>query len=155
MSPRRIVNEKGELTEAAWQSQVFGLLRFYGWRFHHAPDNRPVVAAGGRAGRQHVGDKGFPDVVATRHLAGYRPELIFAELKTNKGRYGPGQLDWLIALEYVADTVAEVIYWRENQVERVPAPAIAVYTWRPRDRDQVEEILAGPEGVGVLIGTVS
>jgi hypothetical protein len=148
---RRSLNADGGLSEAAWQSQVFGLLRFYGWRFHHSPDNRPTVVAGGRAGRQHVGDRGFLDVLATRHLEAYGPELVVAELKTDKGRYGPGQPEWIAALEAFA---AGVHASGKIACQTIPVhelPAIIIATWRPRDRDDVEAILAGPAGIGVMV----
>jgi hypothetical protein len=152
-------------SEAAWQSEVFGLLRFYGWRYFHGADNRPVVTGRGRAGRQHVGDKGFPDVVATRRLAGLGPELVIAELKTDTGRYGPGQEDWLADLGafaeltmYALNTIARMnaaqvdagVAPAEDRIEPDELPAIGVYTWRPADRGDVERILAGPAGVNAI-----
>lgn len=137
----RARNADGGLSEAAWQSQVFGFLRFYGWRFHHSPDNRPVVAGGGRAGRQHVGDRGFPDVTATRRLDGYGRELVIAELKAEKGRLGPGQQAWLDAFEEVA----------RARDPRPQAPVLYVAVWRPSDREEVERVLCGPAGPGVMV----
>lgn len=145
-------------SEAAWQAEVFGLLRFYGWRYFHGADNRPVVTGRGRAGRQHVGDKGFPDVVATRRLAGLGPELLIAELKTDTGRYGPGQSEWLADLEALAAAVnglledllgVAALVDRRDELEAT-APAIGVYTWRPSDRADVERVLAGPGGIGTI-----
>lgn len=147
----RAINRDGGLSEAAWQSQVFGLLRFYGWRFHHSPDNRPAVAGAGRRGRQHVGDAGFPDIVATRHLPGYESELLFVELKTDKGRYRPGQWEWLGALERVGRGVRDLAEEAELAENDPRAPAIGVFTWRPRDRDRVDRMLAGPDGPGVMV----
>ena len=159
----RRVNKDGGLSESAWQSQVMGLLTFYGWRAHHAPDNKPVAVqtaeglkrARGRAGLTSVGDKGFPDVVATRRILGYGRELVVAELKTDTGRMGPGQEEWLAAWRELAAGIGvlekrlgDLGYWDDA------APAVGVYVWRPRDREEVERVLAGPDGAGVMVERV-
>lgn len=149
---RRPFNADGLLAESHWQSQVFGYLRFYAWRYHHSPDNRPAdIRSAGRAGRQHVGSPGFPDIIATRHLIGYGPELLIAELKADKGTYRPGQREWLRDLGAVRDLFTALMHLRFADGIPATAGAIGVYTWRPRDREEVERILAGPEGPGVLV----
>lgn len=111
---RRARNAKGELLESAWQDQVVGLARFYGWdRIFHAPQQ----GAGGRAFRQYPEGTGFPDLVLVRP-----PELIFAELKAEGGRVSTTQQAWL-------DALAEV-------------DGASVYLWRPGDWHEVERILA-------------
>lgn len=60
--------------------------------------------------------KGFPDLCLVRDK-----RLIFAELKSSKGKVSPEQYDWLEALG--------------------KAGGIEVYTWRPTDRTLIEEIL--------------
>lgn len=149
----------GELSEAAWQRRVEGLLRFYGWRYYHAPDNTPRAHARGRAGRQRV-TPGFPDVVAIRNLETVGPELLFAELKAQSGRYGPGQREWLAALEGLRDSVDAALRTLRLNLAHYTGlvagePAIGVYTWRPDDEAEVERVLAGPRGVGVLIGELA
>lgn len=62
-------------------------------------------------------EAGFPDLVLVR--AG---RLVFAELKTETGRVRPAQKAWI-------DALAE-------------ACTAAVYVWRPRDWDTVQEVLA-------------
>ena len=156
---RRRINVDGNISEATWQSQVMGLLKFYGWRAHHSPDNKPIP--GTRRGLTAVGDKGFPDVVATRRILGYGRELVVAELKTDSGRMGPGQEEWLAAwrelaagLGVLVDTAAAHPGVEDELGYREEAPAIGVYVWRPRDRDDVERVLCGPDGPDVLVDRV-
>lgn len=113
----RIRNAKGELLEEGWQRQVIQLARLGGWRFFHAPSNRP----GRRTGRPQSMDPecvGFPDLVLVRGS-----ETLFRELKTDKGRLGPGQQDWLDVLAAAGHDAA---------------------VWRPRDLDVVRERLLRP-----------
>jgi hypothetical protein len=140
-------------TERQHQAAVEGLLRFYGWRYHHSPDNRPVDTGKGRRGRQRTGSRGFPDLIATRRLAGYGPELLIAELKTEHGRYGPGQEEWLADLAAFAAALEAEVMEANPLVPRDQAPALGVYTWRPSDvaSGEVERILAGPRGVGFMV----
>jgi hypothetical protein len=134
------------MSERAWQAHVEGLLRFYGWRHFHAPDNKPTTTRAGRAARQHV-EPGFPDIAAVRRLPGYGPELLFAELKAERGRYGPGQKEWL------TDLAAFRMALLNSRIGhgRTSDPSVGVYTWRPSDALEVEETLAGPRGVGVPV----
>jgi hypothetical protein len=100
-------------SEAAFQTQVTQLAQYYSWRVYHTHDSRRSPA-------------GFPDLVLVRP-----PELIFAELKTEKGRVRPEQADWLADLEAVARTLA---------VEGVRA--LDVCLWRPSDFDVLHARLA-------------
>lgn len=62
------------------------------------------------------GDVGWPDWTLVR-----RGRLVIAELKSERGRMGPGQEEWLADL-------AEV-------------PGVETYVWRPRDIPQIREVL--------------
>lgn len=53
--------------------------------------------------------------------------LVFAELKTEKGRFSHAQLNWLGRLEEVAG-------W--------PTDAVDVFTWRPSMWAEIERVLA-------------
>lgn len=111
-----------QMSEAEFQIEVIRAARTFGWRIAHfrAAQNRrgqwetPVQADG----------KGFPDLVLVR--AG---RLIFAELKRNKGSHSPEQKRWLEDLEEVATQI------------HVPPDTLTVRTWRPRDWDQILEVL--------------
>jgi hypothetical protein len=153
-SPRAVTPLAHTMTERQWQATVEGLLRFYGWRYHHAPDNKPRAGAEGRAGRQRVGDRGFPDLVAVRHLDGQGPELAFLELKTETGRLGDGQDEWLEALRSFADEVADLADEPGRERPDLPAPRVIVGVYRPAQRRALEDLLAGPDGRNVLVGTL-
>jgi hypothetical protein len=60
---------------------------------------------------------GYPDITAWRD-----DRLIFAELKTDKGRLSTAQEEVLASLENL--------------------PSAEVYVWRPRDFDQIRPIIA-------------
>lgn len=107
------------ITEAAFQRQVEDLLRLCGWWVHHNADSRRA-------------DAGLLDIVA---LHPEQNRLLFAELKTEKGRlrkgrqqgeivkgrkgrfrlirhFEPGQAEWLDALRRIAGV--EVYLWRTS-----------------------------------------
>jgi hypothetical protein len=109
-------------SEAAFQRQIEQLAGFYGWTTYHTHDSRRSAP-------------GFPDLVLVRP-----PELIFAELKTDKGRIRPEQQQWLTMLYEVSVAV-------ERAVSRGPVsdeldPRIDTYVWRPRDFDDINDRLA-------------
>lgn len=94
------------VTERQWQTTVEAMLRANGWRFYHAPDNRP-----GRNGAVQNIRAGYPDLTAVR---GSR--LIYAELKRETGKTTPDQDSWLADL---AAAGAECYVWRPSD-----APAL-------------------------------
>jgi hypothetical protein len=100
-------------SEQHFQTQVEQMASFYGWRFYHAPDNRPSK----NTGRVQRVTAGFLDLVLLR-----APELIFAELKTETGRVRDAQKTWM------------------SELARVPG--IEVYLWRPSDFDEINERLS-------------
>jgi hypothetical protein len=73
--------------------------RTFGWLAYHTHDSRSSAA-------------GFPDLCMTRG-----PEIVFAELKSERGKVTAAQQEWLDALDAV--------------------PGTEVYVWRPRDQDDV------------------
>ncbi len=101
------------MNEAEWQSQVIDLARLYGWTCAHF---RPAKTEKGWRTPVQADGKGFPDLVLVR-----KGDLIFAELKAEKGRLSPEQTDWLEQL---------------GQVE-----GIDTYLWRPSHFDAVNERL--------------
>jgi hypothetical protein len=92
-----------ELTEKEFQEQVVELARLSGWRVYHTW--LAVRSA-----------SGFPDLVLARP-----GRLVFAELKSNRGKLTLAQEEWLQAL-------------RETG-------AAEVYLWRPDDWDEIVQIL--------------
>lgn len=92
------------MSEAELQANVEEMLTLLGWRFIHDRDSRKNNA-------------GFPDICAVR-----RGRLLFAELKTTRGRFRTEQRLWLEALAMTD---------------------VEVYEWRPRDwhAGTIEEVL--------------
>jgi hypothetical protein len=76
---------------------AFGWRRYHTWLAKHSP-------------------AGFPDEVLVRP-----PRLLFAELKSERGKLKPDQEAWLEALRAV--------------------PSVEVYVWRPADIDAIAEVL--------------
>lgn len=150
MTSARLVD--GGLSEAAFQAQVLGLAAFYGWRAYHPPDNKPRADARGRAARQRV-EPGFPDLVMVRR-DGRAAELIFAELKAERGRLGPGQAEWAEDLGAVSAGVAALT--REcvgAELAHVgPIPRVEVYLWRPSDWPAIERRLAAGRARQPVVG---
>ncbi len=93
---------RADLSEEQWLRVVLDYARLKGWRSYHTRNSRRSTA-------------GFPDLVLVR---GRR--LVFAELKTEKGRATHEQLDWLEALR----------------------PNAEVHLWRPSDLPEVLRVLA-------------
>lgn len=92
--------------EASFQRQVIALAELNRWLCWHAYDAKRSTP-------------GFPDLVLTR---GGR--LIFAELKTVKGRVSTEQARWLGFLGAV--------------------PGVLVRVWRPTDWPEIEAVLTSP-----------
>jgi hypothetical protein len=106
-------------TEREFQAAVIDLAERAGWLVAHFHDSRRQ--AGGRL----IGDRdaaGFPDLVAVR-----RERLVFAELKSERGKLRPKQADWLRAL---------------GQVEvSLGCSVVETYLWRPSQWDDIVEVL--------------
>ena len=101
------------MTEAEFQRQVIQLAKLYRWRLVHF---RPGLTRSGKWCTATQGDVGFPDLVLVRDGV-----LIFAELKSEKGKLGPEQEEWLDSLILVK--------------------GIQVWIWRPSDWDHIVEVL--------------
>mgnify|MGYP000098728519 CR=1 FL=1 len=110
------------LTEKAFAQQVVDLARLLGWRVY-----RTWLSVRSPAG--------FPDLVLVRP-----PRLIFAELKSEKGRLTPAQEAWLELLRQVPG--AEVYVWRPADLEEIAAVLRDVL---PRVVAQQAFQLIGPE----------
>lgn len=97
------MKELATWTEKQWQRHVEQLAAYLHWTVYHTHDSRRSNA-------------GFPDLVLARP-----PRLIFAELKTEKGRLRPAQSIWKALLE--------------------ACPGVEYYLWRPTQLDEVKAIL--------------
>lgn len=103
-------------SEADWTTWVIGTARWHGWLAAHF---RPARTT--RGWRTPVqGDAGFPDVVLAKDGV-----VVFAELKTQRGRVAPEQRAWLAAL------------------------GARAVVWRPADRDAVLALMREPQPDGM------
>jgi hypothetical protein len=92
------------ISEASFQAQVKSLAYIHGWSLHHS---QPSMT---RTGRYiTTGSTGFPDIVMAHEQRG----LIFAELKTEKGKASEAQLHWLRTLH----PHAECYLWRPSDID--------------------------------------
>ena len=100
----------GDASEKLFQEAVIKLAQMNGWlHFHPAPSQV-------RPGVWRSDGKGFPDLVLAHPVRG----LIFAELKTAKGKVSDDQVVWAAALR----------------------PHVEVYVWRPQDLERIAQRLA-------------
>ena len=99
---------KSTLSESDFQNTVIELAKLHRWLVYHTFDSRRS-------------DPGFPDLTMVRD-----GRLIFAELKTEKGRLTGDQAHWLHELGKVIEP-----YQRH----------VARYVWRPADWREIEEVL--------------
>lgn len=95
------------MLEADFQKQVVEIAHYYGWIVHHS---RPAMLPGGKWATHGI-DSGFPDLVLAHKERG----VIFAELKSEKGRVSESQMTWLEALR----PNAKVHLWRPSQLSEV------------------------------------
>jgi len=105
-----------DITEEAFKAQILKLAGYLGWRTAHF---RPAMTKRGWRTAVQGDGAGFPDLVLVRP-----PRLIFAELKSAKGKPSPEQVAWLSCL------------W---ECER---ESLETYVWRPADIEEIERRLA-------------
>ena len=97
------------MTEADLQKAVIDVAHLFGWLVAHF---RTAQTPRGNYVTPVQGDgKGYPDLTLVK---GER--LIFAELKSDKGRLSPEQVKWQTALSW---TPAEVYVWRPSDLEHI------------------------------------
>jgi hypothetical protein len=82
------------MSEAELQANVRELARVRGWKCYHTYDSRKS-------------DQGFPDLVLVR-----KNRLLFVELKSEKGKPSPAQLEWLHVL--MLTRRVETFVWRPS-----------------------------------------
>lgn len=86
------------ITEKAFQAQVVTLARALGWRTYHTHFS-------------FRSDTGYPDLTLVKP-----GRLIFAELKTEKGKATAHQEEWLEALR---EAGAEAFLWRPSDWDSI------------------------------------
>ena len=100
------------MTEKRFQAQIVKLAKLHGWLVYHTFDSRRSTA-------------GFPDLVLVKG-----DQIIFAELKTKKGKVKPEQKAWLIALNNAGKVRSCV--WRPQY----DASILAVLATKPSEAPQ-------------------
>jgi len=80
------------MTEAELQEAVIELAGWYGYLIHH---DRPARTKDGTWKTHIQGTPGFPDLVLAHPDTGH---IIFAELKSKRGKTTDNQAQWLRAL---------------------------------------------------------
>lgn len=96
------------LSEQEWQTQVVGIARQYGFTVFHPVRNQPTA----RGHKQHT-EPGWPDLV----LLG-RSRALFVELKAEKGRVRPEQIE---TLRRLSEAGCETALWRPSDLPTVLA----------------------------------
>ena len=104
------------LSEADFIEQVIELSHIYHWKCAHF---RPARTATGWKTPVAGDGAGFPDLVLVHEG---RKELLWVELKSEKGSIRPEQREWHRALRIIGERV---------------------YVWRPSQWQQLEEVLKG------------
>ena len=99
-------------TEEDFKSWVIDCAHLFGWRLAHF---RPGMTQKGWRTPVEADGGGYPDLTLVRE------RVIWAEIKSEKGKLSQGQQEWLDTLK---------------------AAGQEVYIWRPGDRDRIQEILA-------------
>lgn len=87
------------ITEKQFESQVKDLAKICGWKYYHT-------------WRSFHSPAGFPDCCIVRGT-----RLLFAELKSEKGKVSPAQQEWLDILK--ATGKCEVYLWRPSQFDEI------------------------------------
>lgn len=98
------------MTEREFQGAVMDAARWLGWRCFHP---KTVQTAQGAHLTAFTGDAGFPDLVLVHKSRG----VIFAELKTDRGRLTPEQREWR---------------------DQLITAGAEYYIWRPKDWDDIK-----------------
>lgn len=102
-----------KISEGDFLGQVIDLAHVYGWKVAHF---RPAQTKYGWRTPVQADGKGFPDLVMLKP-----PRLVFAELKSEKGKLSPEQEGWLSLLKGIK--------------------GIEVYCWKPKDFESIVDIL--------------
>ena len=95
-------------TEAECEDAIIKAARLAGWRVHAERTSR---TGSGNYATAIKGDRGYVDLTMVRN-----GQLVFVELKRDKtGRMGPGQDEWIDALDAVPG-VAAFVCWVPSQM---------------------------------------
>jgi len=104
------------VTEKQFTHTVIEYAEYMGWLVYHVLDTQHYAKRT---------SKGFPDLVMVKDGT-----LVFAELKSEKGRLTEHQKIWGVALEEVAEETYKA-FWEH----------VVYFVWRPSDWDEIEKVL--------------
>ena len=105
--------------ERSFQDAVVAVAQLAGWRCVHYRPARRQDGSWRVPGAYDAA--GFPDLTLVR-----APRLVYAELKSERGRASEAQKEWLAALQLI--------------------PAVEVYLWRPSDWPAITATLTSESG---------
>ncbi len=88
------------VSEKQFRQTIVDLCKLYGWKYYFTWNSKNSPA-------------GFPDLVLVRN-----DRIIFAELKSEKGKLTEVQEEWLEALSFCGDK-HEVYVWRPSNAEKI------------------------------------
>ena len=104
------------MSERDLKNTIVNFARNYGWLVHH---DLPSQRANGSWATATQGDSGFPDLVLVHpgNTTKLLPAaIIYAELKTQRGKLTAGQQQWLNALQAAGQTA---VVWRPSDLQDV------------------------------------
>ena len=98
-----------EWSEAALQRAVIEAAKMQGWLVYHA---RPGMMRSGKWATPTQGNPGLPDLIMVEGKVEGRPrDVLFIELKADRGKVSPDQQRWLDALKEAGQ---DVRVWRPS-----------------------------------------
>lgn len=130
---RRALDEA--MTERVFQDAVTEFAQLHGWLVYHTHDSRRSAP-------------GFPDLTMVRN-----GRVVFAELKTERGRVTADQARFMEEVELNRSELASLIDWRvlvydqrlQNRLYNALVAghrnALKAFIWRPSDWPEVEREL--------------
>ena len=102
------------ISERDFKNSIVTLARDLGWLVHH---DLPSQRANGSWATATQGDSGFPDLVLVHPGDGARkPMVVFAELKTQRGKTTASQEQWLTALRACGQMA---FIWRPSEMSAI------------------------------------
>jgi hypothetical protein len=104
------------MSERVLKNTIVTYARGYGWLVHH---DLPSQRANGSWATVTQGDSGYPDLVLVHPgstMARMNPQIIYAELKTQRGKLTTGQQQWLDALQAAGQTA---VVWRPSDLQDI------------------------------------
>lgn len=126
------------ISEADLQRSIIELVHASGWLVHHTRPAR--TRKGWRTPIQ--GDAGFCDLVLAKNGC-----IVFAELKSTRGRTSPEQQSWIRALDGMR--VGSLLPGQARMLRAVSDGGwVSIVAWRPADwlSGEIAELLTGPNG---------